>query len=191
MARKPKRVTQMRVVDTNVLIVASAADGDSPFDAEATPVEEAVLREQVLDWLEAFEADPYRHAVMDLDWHIATEYRHKLSEQDYGWLALRHKMDHNQVAWVTLDMDDDGHAVLPPSLSAAVTDLADRKMVAAALEAIKQDLPCKLTNASDTDWLDCQDALHTAGLDVENLLVTWLRAKWRTKHPKTSRHKKS
>jgi len=189
-ARKPKRITQMRVVDTNVLIVASAADEASPFDAEATPVDETALREQVLGWLEAFEADPLRHAVLDVDWHICTEYHHKLSEQDYGWLAMMHKIDHDQVAWVELEVDADGHAVLPADLEPAVADLADRKMVAAALQAMQLGHPCKLTNASDTDWLDCQAALTTAGLDVENLLPDWLRARWQTKHPTASRHRK-
>ena len=81
---------QARLVDTNVLIVASAADGGSPFGAESTPIEEAALRQQVFDWLEAFVADPTRHAVLDVDWHVCGEYRHKLTEQDYGWLAMMH-----------------------------------------------------------------------------------------------------
>ena len=55
---------QARLVDTNVLIVASAVDEGSPFRADATPVEEAALRQQVFDWLEAFEADSTRHAVL-------------------------------------------------------------------------------------------------------------------------------
>ena len=45
---------QVRLVDTNVLIVASAVDEGSPFRQDATPVEEAALRQQVFDWLEAF-----------------------------------------------------------------------------------------------------------------------------------------
>lgn len=28
------------------------------------------------------------------------EYRHKLTEQDYGWLAMMHKMDRGEVVWV-------------------------------------------------------------------------------------------
>jgi hypothetical protein len=94
-----------RLVDTNVLIVASAADAGSPFRAESTPMEEAALRQQVFDWLEAFEADPTRHAVLDVDWHVCGEYRHKLTEQDYGWLAMMHKMDRNEVVWVDVLLD--------------------------------------------------------------------------------------
>ena len=108
---------QARLVDTNVLIVASAADEGSPFRAESTPVEEAALRQQVFDWLEAFEADPTRHAVLDVDWHVCGEYRHKLTEQDYGWLAMMHKMDRGEVVWVDVLLDKDGNAVLPPELA--------------------------------------------------------------------------
>ena len=105
---------QARLVDTNVLIVASAADAGSPFGAEATPIEEAALRQQVFDWLEAFVADPARHAVLDVDWHVCGEYRHKLTEQDYGWLAMMHKMDRGEVVWVDVLLNKDGNAVLVP-----------------------------------------------------------------------------
>jgi hypothetical protein len=175
-----------RVIDTNVLIVASAADDGSPFKPDATPVEEGELRSDVLDWLNKFESDPERHAVLDWDWIICGEYQNKLTEQDYGWLALMSKKDKNEVVWIGLTVDSDGHAVLDPALAVSVTDLADRKMVLAALEAIKQGSACKLTNACDTDWLDCADALQVAGLGVENLLEDWLRARWNVKHGRQS-----
>ena len=175
-------------MDTNVLIVASAADAGSPFRAEGTPVDDAALRQRVFDWLEAFEADPARHAVLDAGWHVCGEYGHKLSEQDYGWLVMMHKIDRNEVVWVDVQPDADGNAVLPPDLASAVTDLADRKMVAAALAALELGSACKLTNASDTDWLDCQKALRVVGLEVENLLNDWLVARWHTKHGKKARY---
>lgn len=177
-------MAECRVVDTNVLIVASAADDGSPFQPDSTPVQERALREKVLAWLMAFEIDSTRHAVLDWDWHICAEYQNKLTEQDYGWLALMSKRDKNEVVWVGLEMDADGHAVLGESLSAAVTDLADRKMVAAALASMREGHDCKLTNACDTDWLDCKDQLRSAGLEVEHLLQDWLQAKWNTKHLK-------
>jgi len=180
---------QARLVDTNVLIVASAADAGSPFRADATPVEEAALRQQVFDWLEAFEADPTRHAVLDVDWNVCGEYRHKLTEQDYGWLAMMHKMDRGEVVWVDVLLDKNGNAVLPPELAEAVTDLADRKMVAAALAALDAGHPCLLVNASDTDWIDCGHALQSVGLGVEHLLPEWLHATWRRKHPPQRRAK--
>ena len=180
---------QARLVDTNVLIVASAADAGSPFGAEATPIEEAALRQQVLDWLEAFETDATRHAVLDVDWHVCGEYRHKLTEQDYGWLAMMHKMDRGEVVWVDVLLNKDGNAVLPPELAEAVTDLADRKMVAAALAALDAGHATRITNASDTDWIDCRQALRAVGMEVENLLPDWLQARWRQKHPPARRAK--
>lgn len=167
-----------RVVDTNVLIVASAADHGSPFPADATPVEEAALRSHVLDWLEGFASDPECHAVLDWDWHICGEYQNKLTEQDYGWLAMMRKKDRDEVIWVGLEVDQNGHAVLPVALAQKVTDLEDRKMVAAVIAATIGGLPCKLTNACDTDWLDCEQALNSASIKTEHLLEDWLRAKW-------------
>lgn len=175
---------ESRVVDTNVLIVASAAHATSPFPENETPVSEAALREQVLAWMETFEHDPERHAVLDWDWHICTEYQNKLTEQDYGWLALMHKRDKSEVVWVGIEVDEHGHAVLLPELAASVTDLADRKMVASALAVGAEARPCMLTNACDTDWLDCVDALKAADVEAEHLLKDWLLEKWNEKKAK-------
>ena len=169
------------VVDTNVLIVASAADDGSPFQPGATPVQERTLRQMVLDWLRAFEGDSSRHAVIDWDWHVCSEYQNKLSDQDYGWLALMAKRDRNEVVWVGLTIDQHGHAVLPTQLAAAVTDLADRKMVAAVLAAKDLGHNACLVNACDTDWLECADALKAFGIPVTQILEAWLIAKWTAK----------
>lgn len=177
-------MAEARVVDTNVLIVASAADDGSPFRPESTPVEEAVLRQLVLDWLHDFEDDSMRHAVLDWDWHICTEYQNKLTEQDYGWLAIMAKKDRNEVVWVGLNVDEHGHATLPLELSTAVMDKEDRKMVAAVLAAIERGHDCRLTNACDTDWLDCEDAMMGAGVAIEHLIEPWLRTKWAGKRAK-------
>lgn len=172
---------ESRVVDTNVLIVASAAHDTSPFPGNETPITEAQLRDQVLVWMEAFEKDQQRHAVLDWDWYICSEYQNKLTEQDYGWLALMHKRDKSEVVWVGIEVDEHSHAMLPPGLAARVTDLADRKMVAAAMAVDDELRPCKLTNACDTDWLDCDDALREAGVEAEHLLKDWLHEKWNQK----------
>lgn len=174
-------MTDTRLLDTNVLIVASAADDGSPFQPEATPIQEKQYREKVLRWLVAFETNADCHAVLDWDWHICGEYSNKLTEQDYGWLALMAKKDRNEIVWVGLEVDRDGHAVLPDSLAADVTDLADRKMVAAVLAAQTDGHSCKLVNACDTDWLDCADALKMAGIEAEHLLEhEWLIPKWQS-----------
>jgi hypothetical protein len=169
-----------RLLDTNVLIVASAADDASPFQPEATPVQEKQYRMKVLSWFTAFVDNLDCHAVLDYHWLICTEYSNKLTEQDYGWLALMAKKDRNEIVWVDLRVDHNGHAVLPDLLAVHVTDLADRKMVAGVLVAQEHGHTCKLTNVCDTDWLDCADALKAAGVEVEHLLEhEWLRPKWR------------
>ena len=163
------------VVDTNVLIVASAADDGSPFRHDATPIEEQALRAEVLEWLRAFENDAGRSVVLDWDWLICGEYQNKLNlEQDYGWLAIMSKKDRNEVVWVGIDVDADGHAGLPRRLAYAVSDLADRKMVAAVLSAKADGHDCRLVNACDTDWLDCKQALEEAHVQVHHLLDNWL-----------------
>jgi hypothetical protein len=177
-------MTDAHVVDTNVLIVASAADDGSPFQPDATPIEEAQLRQQVLNWLMAFEQDPQRHLVLDYHWLIAGEYQNKLSEQNYGWLAIMAKHDKGQVIWVGFELDDAGDAILKEPLASAVTDRADRKMVAAVLEAQQQGHSCHLVNACDTDWLDCEAALNSAGIEVQHLLREWILAAHANKHRK-------
>lgn len=171
-------MVEARVVDTNVLIVASAADDGSPFRPEATPVQEAGLRQTVLEWLIGFEGDCGRHVVMDVGWLINGEYLHKLTGQDYGWLALMAKMDRCEVVWVTITTDADGHAALGRDLAAVVVDPADRKMVAAVLQATGLGIRCKLVNACDTDWLDAAEGLLANGVEVEHLIEAWLRDKW-------------
>jgi len=174
-------VIDSRVVDTNVLIVASAADDGSPFRPEATPVEEAQLRQRVLDWLINFEADAGCHVVLDYDWRICGEYRNKLTDQDYGWMAIMAKNDRNEVVWIAIDVDVDGHGVVPDRVAPAITDLADRKMVTAVLAALGAGHTCKLTNACDTDWLDCANTLAELGIETEHIIEDWLRTKWNLK----------
>lgn len=171
-------MTVCAVIDTNVLIVASAADDGSPFRPEATPVEEYRLRKVVLDWVTELKSDSSRNIVLDWDWHICGEYQKKLNqEQDFGFLAVIAKIDRNEVTWIGLEVDSDGHAVLPIDLSRSITDLEDRKMAAGVLKANNDGNDCKLVNACDTDWIDCEAALAAAGLEVEHLIEDWLRLK--------------
>lgn len=171
-------MAECSVVDTNVLIVASAADDGSPFQPDATPVEVAALRDEVLTWLRELEDDANRCVVLDWDWHICGEYQNKLDQsQDYGWLAMMSKVDRNEVVWVGIEVDGHGHAKLPAVLRKAVTDMADRKMVAAALAANGFGHKATLVNACDTDWLDCGQALADANIAVHHLLHDWLHAR--------------
>ena len=129
---------------------------------------------------------------------VARRFRAVRRERDYVW---------NKTA--PGDVGSDGHkaidallanALLPSEHQGSVlrsvshwlqrmTDLADRKMVAAALAALDAGLATQITNAADTDWIDCQQALLAVGLKVENLLPDWLQARWRQKHPPVRRAK--
>ncbi len=154
------------VVDTNVLLVASAAHPFSPFDDTHVPVEEQL---KVLDWLVAFGRDDSRRLVLDDVLAIYEEYRHKLTEQDVGLQVIHAKMQAHRS--VTLEWDDDGHAVVPEALQAC--DRSDRKFLAAALTDVEH---ISIVNAADSDWIEIEDALKRAGVVVHHLIEAWLRA---------------
>jgi len=176
------------VLDTNVLLVAMAADPASSIKSDATPVDDIALREKVLQWLQDF-SESDQAWVLDHQGLIEKEYRGpnrstRLTEQDYAILIIKEKITLDQVRWVELEVDQHGDARLPKSLSSSVKDAADRKMVAAVLAAAASGDDSRLVNACDTDWFDCEDALKAHGVPVEQLLDTWLRKKWRAKRSK-------
>src|SRR5690554_3921156 len=118
------------VVDTNVLIAASAADPIHPRDNDATP-EDPSLRMKVWEWLDHFQQSDSR-LVLDTELKIFDEYRRKLGFNDYGMQVVMHKWSTAAVDNVPVEYDADGSALLPESLSPVIHDGADRKMVAAA-----------------------------------------------------------
>jgi hypothetical protein len=174
------------VIDTNVLLVASAAHAASPFAPDATPVQESVLRKKVLDWLIAFETSE-RQIVLDYEWIIVDEYkgvnrRDKLTEQDYGLQVVLQMSSTNRVNWFQLESEPDGrtrirHAALDP----VVTDHADRKMIAGVLAGGGRTGGCTLVNSCDTDWYDWQAELEAADVYVEQLIPEWCQEKWKAK----------
>lgn len=153
------------VVDTNVLLVASAAHPYSPFDDTHVPPDEQL---QVLDWLMAFSQDEARRLVLDDLLVIYEEYRHKLNEQDVGLQVIHAKMQSHRT--VALDWDADGHAVVPDALLAC--DRSDRKFLAAALTDVEG---ISIVNASDSDWIEIEPQLNEAGVVVDHLIEAWLR----------------
>jgi len=175
------------VVDTNVLLVASAFLETSPF-REKTPVhEETELQRRVLEWLECLERDNGRKVVLDLDSYILDEYHNKLSYQDYGLMMILQKRDYGLVEEALFDVDQDGHAVLPHDLEQVIHDRADRKMIAAALYVGGREAGCNIVNACDTDWYDWEQSLLDAGIEVQQLLDKWCRDLWKTKKTKKKR----
>lgn len=154
------------MVDTNVLLVASAAHPYSPFDDSHVPPKEQM---KVLDWLSAFLADPDRRLVLDDYFAIYKEYRNKLTEQDYGLQVVHEKM--NSFRSVSVSWDVNGYAVVPAQFAAF--DPSDRKLLAAALA---DPATIDIVNAADSDWLQIEPALAAAGVSVVHIIESWLRA---------------
>lgn len=167
------------VVDTNVLIAASAADPTDPKDIDATPTDPA-LRLRVWQWLGEFESGPSR-LVLDTHGGIYGEYQHKLGFNDYGIQVVMHKWSTAAVDNVTVEYDRDGHGILPSSLAGEIDDNADKKMVAAALDALRLFGEGCIAFAGDTDWHGWEDDLQNAGLQLEPVIEKWSRAKYAEK----------
>ncbi len=163
------------VVDTNVLIIASAVNPAAPKDIDTTP-DDPALRFQVWQWLVNFEESASR-LILDSAGIIQSEYGNKLGFNDYGIQVVIHKWNTAAVDSVDIQYDDDGHAVLQSPLDSVVHDRADRKMVAAALEALKHYGESTIAFAGDTDWHDWEQALAHAGLSLEPIIKDWSRTK--------------
>lgn len=177
------------VLDTNVLIVAMAGDSSAPITPGVTPVQDVSMCESVLQWLVEF-AESDQAWVLDTHSLIENEYRGrnrretKLTEQDFALLVMKDKITRDQVSWIEIELDEHDNARIPSTLDKVVTDLSDRKMVAAVLAAINLGDDARLVNACDTDWYDCEGALAAHGLVVQQLLDNWLRKIWRAKKKK-------
>lgn len=155
------------VVDTNVLLVASAAHPFSPFDDSGLAPE---YQNRVFEWLRTLRADPARQMVWDTQWTIYKEYRNRLTDQDYGLQVVREKM--TQARFVDVEFDEAGAAVVPEVFHGF--DPSDRKFLAVLLG---DPHGSTLVNATDTDWLYVEQELADAGVSVEHVIEDWLRAK--------------
>lgn len=167
------------VVETNVLLVASAADPGSPFDDPPVPeVERAV----VLEWLRQFRDDRGRVLVRDRGSSIHAEYKSKLTEQDLGWLVYMHKLP--WCRFVDISTGSDGVPELPATFAAFHSD--DRKFLAVALA---DNGGSTIVNASDTDWLAIETECSRHGVVIEQLIKPWLRSKLAEKEARIARRR--
>lgn len=164
------------VVDTNVLIAASAVDAQSPIAMDATPAD-PVLREVVWKWLDGFQQASAR-LVLDGQGRIEEEYARKLGFNDFGRQVVLHKWSVCQVDQVDVSYDTNGHGILDEPLQTVIHDTADRKMVATALGAKNMYGACAIAFAGDTDWHGWEVDLAQAGLELEPLIERWSRAKF-------------
>lgn len=163
------------VVDTNVLIAASAADPIHPSDIAATPADPA-LRLTVWRWLDAFEQSESR-LVLDTESKIFDEYRKKLGHTDFGIQVVISKWSKCAVDCVVVNYDEHGNGALPASLTTVIHDLSDRKMVAASLASYADYGQGCVAFAGDTDWHDWEDALIANNISIEPIIEAWSRAK--------------
>ncbi len=154
------------VVDTNVLLVASAAHPHSPFSDTHVPIDEQRV---VFEWLVAFRADETRQLALDDLFQIYDEYRKKLTDQDFGLQVVSEKLAN--VRQVSIDRDDDGHGVVPEAFRGF--DRSDRQLLAVALT---EPDTISIVNACDSDWLGIERELKAAGVRVEHIIEAWLRA---------------
>lgn len=167
------------IVDTNVLIAASAANPVNPKDIDATP-KEPEYRRQVWQWLCDFESS-HSHLVLDEAGRIFDEYKRKLGFNDYGIQVVIHKWSTATVDNVSVAYDQHGHGILHSPLESIVHDDADKKMVAAALDSLRIFNEGCIAFAGDTDWHDWETDLLDAGLLLEPIIEEWSRAKYAEK----------
>lgn len=172
------------VIDTNVLIAASAVHAVAHGNRlapqrEVTPCDPALQR-KVCRWLAGFENSASR-LVLDIAGGINAEYHNKLEFNDYGIQVVMNKINRGQVDLVTVEYDENGDGIVPQPLDDVVKDLADRKMLAAALEALNLPGSSAIAYAGDTDWLDWELELIKTGLVLEPIIESWARAKHEAK----------
>jgi hypothetical protein len=175
------------IIDTNVLLIASAHHPDSPFkDADHVPFDQKQI---VLDWLMEFRSDAQRTMVLDRAFKIWDEYHNQMVRgQDIGSLVAAEKLQFAR--FVDVSYDRHGYASLPAELKQAVPDRADWKFVAVALADVAQGNQSSIVNASDSDWYDGEGTLAAVGLSVEHLIDDWCRAKWKQKKAQKQKRKR-
>lgn len=164
------------VVDTNVLIAASAVDTDSALAGEATP-SDPELRQKVWVWLNSFRKD-ISHLVLDGQGGIAKEYNRNVGFNDFGRQVIIHKYSTSAVDLVDVLYDGNGDGLLDEPLQTVVHHSDDRKMVAAALDAMNSHGQCAIAFAAESDWHGWEADLVAAGLDLEPIIPEWSRAKY-------------
>ena len=166
----------MYLVDTNVMLAASAVSELSNLAVRAMP-QEIELREIIYEWLAEFDQSD-RRIVLDEEGLVRDEYERNmpfnLREQEYGMQVLQYKLDRNLADYVPIDsLEANGEhiAVLDPAHEAVVTDREDRKWVACALAAqILFDQVPPIVYGAETDWFIAEAQLRGIGLSFQRLL---------------------
>ena len=166
----------MYVVDTNVMLAASAVSELSNLAVRAMP-QEIELREMIYEWLADFDQSD-RRIVLDEEGLVRDEYERNMPfnmrEQEYGMKVLQYKLDRNLAEYVPIDsLEANGEhiALLDPAHEELVTDREDRKWVAWALAAqiLFGQVP-PIVYGAETDWFIAEVQLRGIGLCFQRLL---------------------
>lgn len=178
----------MYLVDTNVMLAASAISELSSVAVRAMP-QEIEFREMIYEWLAEFDMSD-EHIVLDEDGLVRDEYERNMlfnaREQEYGMQVLQSKLDRNQANYVPIDsIEANGEhiAVLDRAYEALVPDREDRKWVACALAAqILFDRSPPIVYGAESDWFLAEAPLKGIGLCFKRLLPdAWYASKVPTK----------
>lgn len=174
----------MYLVDTNVMLAASAVQELSNLAVRAMP-QEVELREMIFEWLAEFDQSDFR-IVLDEEGLVRAEYDRNMPfnmhQQEYGMQVLQNKLDRNLVEYVPIDsLEANGEhiAVLAPNHEALVTDREDRKWVACALatQILHEKMPT-IVYGAETDWYMATAQLEAIGLCFIRLLPeAWYAAR--------------
>jgi hypothetical protein len=166
------------LIDTNVLLAASAFEPSSTMAKDAMPLE-IELREQVFKRLMDFEKSDDR-LVLDIEGSIWEEYERNLprytskGQQEYAWMVILHKQTTSAVSHVTIDIHDGNGervALVNPPLDNLVADREDRKWVAAALSHMEiHNQDAVIVYGAETDWFKIEDQLKENGINLERVL---------------------
>jgi hypothetical protein len=166
----------MYLIDTNVMLAASAVGALSKVAVRAMP-QEIELRELVYQWLKDFDLSD-RMIVLDEDGLIRHEYERNISfnyqEQEYGMQVLQNKLDVNLVRYVPIDTlraNGEHVAVLEPDHEVLVPDREDRKWVASALAVrMLHERLAPIVYGAETDWFIAEEELSKLGISFVRLL---------------------
>jgi hypothetical protein len=169
----------MYLIDTNVMLAASAVfDTLSNLALRAMP-REIELREMVYQWLTEFDKSADQ-IVMDEEGLIRAEYDRQMPfntafhDQEYGLQVLQNKYDRCLDIRVPIDVltaNGEKIAQLSTDLEAIVTDREDRKWVAASIATNDgHGIFPPIVYAADSDWYEIEKQLLAHGIQLQRLL---------------------
>jgi len=155
------------VIDTNVWIMIDRSI------AEVESTEELDCIDASRQWLRNFITSS-DHLALDNQYLILREYRKnipqgRLAEQYLNQLEAQPR---DRLIEVPIQLDENGHAILPTNITFA--DPGDRKFIAVAIQFTPY---APIINATDTDWGKEASILSAAGIIIEELCDAYLRSR--------------